>query len=91
MSFKLHTSEKGDQANWMTNTSDVPYRAWMTRENQKRYYDTIKFFSTKEDKTGDKTSQHKAERDERRQAPSETAQFKDNSTGIGRMNLGGLE
>ena len=76
VSFRLYTSEKDSSVNLVTNTPDVPYRAWMTRANQNRYYDVIKFFSTKEDKTGDKTVQHKAERDERRQAPSETAQFK---------------
>jgi len=82
VSFHLNTTEEESQENWMTNTIDVPYRAWMTKENQKRYYDTIKFFSTKEDKFGDKTAQNKPERDENRQAPSETTQFKDNKTGI---------
>tara|TARA_B110000908_G_C10268367_1_gene467215 strand:+ start:912 stop:20987 length:20076 start_codon:yes stop_codon:yes gene_type:complete len=82
VSFKLHTSEKIGQSNWLTKTTDVPYRAWMTQENQQRYYDTIKFFSTRADITGDTTLNKKPERDEKRQARSETEEFLSDETNI---------
>jgi hypothetical protein len=54
----------------------------MTQENQQRYYDTIKFFSTRADITGDTTLNKKPERDEKRQARSETEEFLSDKTNI---------